>query len=128
HYTGDIEEHLPVGLRDYKTRLQELTQRLFRETPLYTLVEESGPDHARRFVSGIALGGRCYGRGLGRTKKAAEQAAAGEALAALEREHTDRLPCGAPRWPPSLPERSGWPATRQRPSLCASFRAACRER
>src|SRR5206468_2734880 len=92
HFAGDIEEHLTVGLRDYKTRLQELTQRLFRETPLYTLVEESGPDHAKRFVSEIALGGRCYGRGLGRTKKAAEQAAAGEALAALEREHADRLP------------------------------------
>ncbi|TMA66408.1 MAG: ribonuclease III, partial [Deltaproteobacteria bacterium] len=92
HFAGDIEEHLTVGLRDYKTHLQELTQRLFRETPLYTLVEESGPDHAKRFVSEIALGGRCYGRGLGRTKKAAEQAAAGEALAALEREHADRLP------------------------------------
>jgi len=43
-------------------------------------------------VSEIVLGGRCYGRGVGRTKKAAEQAAAGEALAALEREHADRLP------------------------------------
>ena len=88
---ADIEEHLTVGLRDYKTRLQEVTQRLFREAPVYTLVEESGPDHAKRFASEIALGGRCYGRGVGHSKKAAEQAAAREALAALEREHADRL-------------------------------------
>jgi len=91
HFAADVEEHLTVGLRDYKTRLQEVTQRLFRETPLYTLVEETGPDHAKHFVSEIALAGRCYGRGVGRTKKAAEQAAAREALAALEREHADQL-------------------------------------
>jgi ribonuclease III len=86
HFTADIEEHLTVGLRDYKTRLQEVTQRLFRETPLYTLVEESGPDHEKRFVAEIAINGRRYGRGVGRSKKTAEQAAAGEALAALARE------------------------------------------
>jgi len=91
HFAADVEEHLTVGLRDYKTRLQEVTQRLFREAPLYTLVEETGPDHAKHFVSEIALAGRCYGRGVGRTKKAAEQAAAREALAALEREHADQL-------------------------------------
>jgi ribonuclease-3 len=83
HFAADVAEHLTVGLRDYKTRLQEVTQRLFRETPVYTLVEESGPDHEKRFVSEIAIGGRTCGRGVGRSKKTAEQAAAMEALAAL---------------------------------------------
>src|SRR5215470_13180771 len=42
HFADDVAAHATVGLRDYKTQLQELTQRLFRETPGYTLVEESG--------------------------------------------------------------------------------------
>jgi ribonuclease III len=85
-FTGDLGEHAAVGQRDYKTQLQELTQRLFRETPSYTLVEESGPDHEKRFVSEIAVGGRPCGRGIGKSKKTAEQAAAMQALAALTRE------------------------------------------
>jgi ribonuclease-3 len=81
----DVE--LP-GHRDYKTRLQELTQRTRRETPVYTLTQESGPDHVKEFVVEVAVGGRMVGRGIGRSKKTAEQAAAMEALAALDRSET----------------------------------------
>jgi len=91
-FAPDVAEHLTAGLRDYKTQLQELTQRLFRETPAYTLVEESGPDHEKRFVSEIAISGRQYGRGVGRSKKTAEQAAAMEALDVLAREHPGPRP------------------------------------
>ena len=87
HFADDIGEHLRAGLRDYKTQLQETTQRLFREIPVYTMLEESGPDHQKSFAFQITIGGRPYGRGVGRTKKTAEQAAALEALAALAREH-----------------------------------------
>jgi ribonuclease III len=83
HFAADVAQHRHVVPRDYKTELQELTQRLFREMPAYTLVEESGPDHEKRFVSEIAIGGRPCGRGIGRSKKTAEQAAAMEALATL---------------------------------------------
>jgi ribonuclease III len=72
------------GYRDYKTRLQELTQRLYREMPVYTLAGERGPDHEKEFVVELAVGGRVIGRGVGRSKKLAEQAAAMEALAALD--------------------------------------------
>jgi ribonuclease III len=85
HFAGDVAEHLRVGLRDYKTELQEVTQRLFRATPVYTLIEESGPDHDKEFVSEIVIDGRPCGRGVGRSKKMAEQAAAMEALTALTR-------------------------------------------
>jgi ribonuclease-3 len=88
-FAGDVAEHLRVGLRDYKTRLQEITQRLFRETPIYTVVEESGPDHEKRFVTEIAIAGRTRGRGEGRTKKAAEQEAAMQALGRLAAEHPE---------------------------------------
>lgn len=89
HFTGDVEAHLTVGLRDHKTQLQELTQRLFRETPVYTLVEESGPDHHKHFVSEITLAGRTWAHGAGRSKKIAEQAAAMETLAAVRRAYQD---------------------------------------
>jgi ribonuclease III len=89
HFAADTMQHATTGQRDYKTELQELTQRLFRETPAYTLVEESGPDHAKRFVSEIAVAGRARGRGVGTSKKTAEQAAAMQALAELAREHPE---------------------------------------
>ena len=89
HFAADVDAHGTVGLRDYKTQLQELTQRLFRATPAYSLVEETGPDHEKRFVSEIAIEGRTCGRGIGRSKKTAEQAAAMEALGWLRRSHPE---------------------------------------
>lgn len=87
HFAGDVAGDVTEQLRDHKTRLQELTQRLYREAPVYTLVEESGPDHAKRFVTELKIAGRVYGRGVGHSKKTAEQAAAMEALSALQLEH-----------------------------------------
>jgi ribonuclease III len=85
HFAADLTSEAAAGLRDYKTRLQEVTQRLFRATPVYQLVEESGPDHAKRFVSELSIVGQPYGRGVGHSKKTAEQAAAMEALDLLAR-------------------------------------------
>ncbi len=69
---------------EYKTRLQEVSQRLFRTAPEYTLERVSGPDHARDFESQVRVAGRVLGAGSGQSKKLAEQAAARQALAALE--------------------------------------------
>ena len=85
-----VHEPEAPGHRDYKTRLQELTQRLYREMPVYTLTGEHGPDHEKEFVVELAVGGRVVGRGVGRSKKIAEQAAAMEALAALDPPPTAR--------------------------------------
>lgn len=85
HFADDLLRDVAVpGHRDYKTRLQELTQRLYRETPVYTLTAERGPDHEKEFVIELTVGGKVLGRGVGRSKKLAEQAAAMEALAALD--------------------------------------------
>jgi ribonuclease-3 len=92
HFAADAAVDEPAGLHDYKTRLQELTQRRWKETPSYALVEESGPDHRKRFVVELTLAGRVLGRGDGGTKKAAEQAAAREALATLGRESAAAAP------------------------------------
>jgi ribonuclease III len=92
HFDADVANDALIGLRDYKTRLQEVTQRLFRETPVYTLIEEAGPDHEKHFVFELSVGGRACGRGAGRSKKLAEQAAALEALTLLAREHPEAQP------------------------------------
>jgi ribonuclease-3 len=63
------------GGQDYKTRLQELSARSFEDVPSYEVVDE-GPDHAKRFFATVVVGGRPRGRGEGRSKKQAEQAAA----------------------------------------------------
>ncbi|HWR98651.1 MAG TPA: ribonuclease III [Candidatus Methanoperedens sp.] len=66
---------------DAKTRLQEYCQRRWRETPVYAVLERSGPAHSPRFVVEALLGGRTLGRGEGGSRKGAEQAAAAAALA-----------------------------------------------
>jgi ribonuclease III len=63
---------------DHKSRLQELAAQVFGDLPRYDL-SESGPEHAKEFRAVVVLDGRPWGRGAGRTKKEAEQAAAREA-------------------------------------------------
>jgi ribonuclease III len=62
--------------RDYKTQLQELAQSRARATPRYRVVAERGPDHEKTFEVELDLRGEVIGRGEGRSKKDAEQAAA----------------------------------------------------
>ncbi len=65
---------------DYKTRLQEVVQANPEEKLRYVLEGETGPDHDKRFVVGVYLNSNRVAKGEGRSKKAAEQHAAREAL------------------------------------------------
>jgi ribonuclease-3 len=67
-------------LRDFKSQLQQLTQARHRVTPRYHVVQESGADHDKTFVVEVEVNGRRLGRGVGKSKKQAEQAAAEQAL------------------------------------------------
>jgi ribonuclease III len=67
--------------RDYKTELQERLQGVHRASPVYTVLDAPGPQHARVFEVEVAFQGEPLGRGTGRTKKEAEQSAAKAALA-----------------------------------------------
>jgi len=69
--------------RDAKTRLQEVLQAAGRAQPHYVTVSETGPPHARAFRVEARVGETVYGAGAGRSKQAAEQAAALDALRAL---------------------------------------------
>jgi ribonuclease-3 len=88
-FAADVADAPSPGEDDYKTRLQELTQRRLRMSPVYHVVEEHGPDHDKRFVTDLTIDGRAYGRGTGTSKKAAEQAAAMQALEQLAEEWPD---------------------------------------
>jgi ribonuclease III len=81
-----------LGQHDYKTRLQEISQMLFRAPPDYRLVAESGPDHEKYFVTEITVGGKILGKGEGRTKKQSEQQAAKKALNELQKSGGDAEP------------------------------------
>lgn len=77
----DIAAEGPGG-GDFKSQLQELAARDFESAPVYELGDE-GPDHEKRFFARVLIDGSVVGEGEGRSKKGAEQAAAGAALARL---------------------------------------------
>ena len=81
---AEREEAVEERRRDYKTALQELVQRTPGTSVTYQLVEESGPDHDKHFVVEVRLNSNPIGRGGGRSKKEAEQAAAELALTAAK--------------------------------------------
>ena len=80
-----------TGYYDHKTRLQERAQELVKETPVYEVVEQRGPDHERIFVIAVLLRGRELARAEGRSKKQAEQRAAAAAAFLLEGLDHDEL-------------------------------------
>jgi ribonuclease-3 len=71
------------GVANPKGRLQELLQERYRRAPEYQTVSTQGPDHARTFVVEATFDETVLGRGVGPSKRDAEQAAAAAALATL---------------------------------------------
>ncbi len=74
-----LENH-KINFKDYKTQLQEIVQQNPDETLNYVIAGESGPDHDKRFEVEVHLNSNVIGRGIGKSKKQAEQEAAKEAL------------------------------------------------
>lgn len=78
-----------------KGRLQELLQSISPVSPTYPIIDQSGPEHLKRFVATIVWEGRELGVGEGRSKKEAETAAARDALAKALWANPGRSPAGA---------------------------------
>jgi ribonuclease III len=72
--------------QDYKTTLQEYTQKKLKTTPTYVLTYEGGPDHDKIFESEVWINNRVWGRGRAKSKKDSEQLGAMEALQNLQKE------------------------------------------
>lgn len=74
-----------VSPNDYKSKLQELAQSIWRQTPVYRVVRETGAAHDRQFTVQVLFDDEVMGEGTGRSKKEAEQAAAQDSLEIIER-------------------------------------------
>jgi ribonuclease-3 len=74
-----------AAARDHKTQLQEWVQARLQATPVYRLLEAEGPDHDKVFTVEVEIEGGITCRGVGRSKKTAERAAAAAAWEALGR-------------------------------------------
>jgi ribonuclease-3 len=82
-FAAEIRElDLPAGIDNPKGELQELLQAKSPNAPAYQLISSEGPDHDRQFLCAVQHDGVELARGAGKSKKAAESAAA---LAALEK-------------------------------------------
>jgi ribonuclease-3 len=79
-----LAEAAATAGRDYKSRLQEVSQAKLQLAPTYTVISQHGPDHDKTFEVAILLGDKEYGRARGKSKKEAQQNAAELALKVLE--------------------------------------------
>ncbi|MFL5675805.1 MAG: ribonuclease III [Chloroflexota bacterium] len=77
----ELSAEAPIGaLKSPKSRLQEVTQRTTGDRPSYRLVDATGPDHEKSFRIEVWIDGELLGRGEGPSRRAAETAAAAQAL------------------------------------------------
>jgi ribonuclease-3 len=83
NFEGDILRILEKPTINYKTELQNYSQKRYQTVPIYRTLVEKGPDHLKTFEVEVLIGNIVYGRGVGSSKKEAEIVAAKSALAKL---------------------------------------------
>lgn len=73
------------AFKDPKSLLQEFVQSQKQNSPIYKVLEEEGPPHAKIFTIGVLIQDEIMGQGVGKSKQEAEEAAAKEALKKLQK-------------------------------------------
>lgn len=71
------------GLKDPKSQLQETIQELHKVSPIYKIISEEGPDHAKLYTVGVYLNETLLAEGVGKSKQEAEKQAAAAALKSI---------------------------------------------
>lgn len=84
HFEEEIEKVIGSPPRNYKAELQDYSQKKFQRGPVYKVVDETGPDHAKVFHVLVSVNENELGIGMGASKKEAEQRAAFAALSKLD--------------------------------------------
>jgi len=80
HFSGLFDNFaMPEETMDFKSRIQEIVQAAGNQQPDYSIIGETGPDHDKTFEVALTLGDLTF-RGTGKSKKAAEQTAAKNAI------------------------------------------------
>lgn len=80
NFEKDMEEMVQAPSSNYKAELQDYFQKREQKVPVYRIVEERGPAHKKDFLVAVFIDDSELGRGIGSSKKEAEQMAALEAL------------------------------------------------
>jgi ribonuclease-3 len=80
-FDREMDPHL-----DFKSQLQEFVQRCKKTLPAYRVLEEKGPEHEKIFEVVVEVDGVSVASGVGTSKKIAEQQAAKNGLAKIQRE------------------------------------------
>jgi len=80
------DDNLRSQYFDYKTALQEFCQKKYKTIPVYTIIDSSGPDHAKMFEVQLTIAEKIVYAGSGRSKKEAEKQAAQKAWGMLQNE------------------------------------------
>lgn len=86
HFAKEIDTIIKTPLRNWKAILQDYCQKVHQTTPIYRVLEESGPDHSKMFKIAVYIDQESIGHGEGSSKKEAQQAAAANAMM-----HIDKL-------------------------------------
>lgn len=85
-----LEDALAAALTEnYKSELQDYLQKKYGSGPKYKLIEDSGPDHDKKFLVGVYFEGELLGKGSGNSKKEASMKAAQAAVEAIKSEEQD---------------------------------------
>lgn len=85
NFSHEIESTIATPLANWKALLQDYCQKKYQQPPCYRVLEESGPDHNKKFVIAVMVADKEYGRGVGASKKEAQQSAAAHALETLNK-------------------------------------------
>lgn len=85
HFTEDFTHIIEAPTNNWKAELQDFLQKEHGISPKYITISEKGPDHSKIFEIAVLLGEQELGRGIGTSKKEAQQAAASQAYQTLTR-------------------------------------------
>jgi len=88
-FSKEMQEMIESPSLNYKAQLQDYSQKKFQKPPVYKVLKEEGPDHAKMFHIAVLINEEEVGEGTGNSKKDAEQKAAKSALLKIERESGD---------------------------------------
>jgi len=83
NFAAEIDAILKTPLCNWKALLQDYCQKKYQTTPLYRVLNESGPDHSKIFKVSVLLNEEAVGCGIGGSKKEAQQKAAEDALSKM---------------------------------------------
>jgi ribonuclease-3 len=79
-----LDAQKEIIITDYKSWLQELTQSVYKELPEYKIIKELGPDHNKKFEAAVYVKRMLLGKGIGSSKKKAQQSAAEQAMKSIK--------------------------------------------